>query len=114
MITDKILSSVKKISNRRVNEIFIPGGRGGTCTATEDDLINLFGLPAKVDDDKVTKKWLFLTPKGMAEVRDYWWNASNEWSIAGDGKMAVIWLIGYLNRKGLIANRKIGQTKIRG
>jgi hypothetical protein len=90
---------------------FISGGRAGTVRATKDQLVALFGEPQKLDnsDDKVKMRWVFRTPRGFVEVRDYWWNAADEWSIGaenGTGTFfkATRWIVRFMRSKGLVAH----------
>ena len=60
------------------------GGRAGTVTATRDQLTAAWGAgePQHYADEKVTVEWRFRSPNGQTvTVRDYWWNAADEWSV---------------------------------
>lgn len=83
-------------------------GRAGTCMATLADLRRAFGAPtyAGSDDGKVTAGWIFDTPRGPAEVRDYWWNAPDEMSIGAGSRKAAMWLARLLRRAGLPASSR--------
>jgi len=69
------------------------GWRIGTIVATEAELIQALGPPYDPGaDGKVTRAWMFHTPRGFVTVRDYWWNMPEEWSIGGTDPRAVRWL----------------------
>jgi hypothetical protein len=70
------------------------GGRSGTCLADEADLRRVFGTPVNPcdADGKVTKCWRFNTPRGTADLRDYWWNQPGEWSLSCKDQKSLIWL----------------------
>jgi hypothetical protein len=76
----------------------IGGGRIGTVKADQSRLVNLFGPPRPVrcSDGKVTKRWVFMTPRGLIEIRDYWWNRPNEWSLSAQDRKAGLWLRRFL------------------
>jgi hypothetical protein len=89
----------------------VMGGRVGTARATRTQLDVLLGLPsyrysADEGDGKVTIGWVFKTPRGPAEIRDYWWNGPTEWSIAAPNHKAGLWLAAYLRRLGLAASTR--------
>lgn len=78
---------------------FLTGAsRVGTVQASLSDLIAVLGEPTvpKSMDGKVTKVWVFDTPRGPAALRDYWWNAPNEWSIGAVDHRAARWLRRYI------------------
>jgi hypothetical protein len=101
------------------------GWRQGTCYADPLALYAQLGEPSHdwrgtvdtitdslghvhTDTPKVTLAWIFKTPRGNAEVRDYWWNATGEWSIAAQNTKAAMWLAKYLRTRGFVAStRKI-------
>lgn len=87
-------------------EPFIGGGRAGTVICPQKRLVQLFGQPQPVKcvDEKVTKRWVFQTPRGHASIRDYWWNGKDEWSIDGHTPKAARWLIRHLRTLWLPAN----------
>jgi hypothetical protein len=89
------------------DDVFIGGSRIGTVLADKAVLVNLFGPPRKVNcgDEKVTMQWVFETPRGTVEVRDYWWNAPNEWSIAAANYKAAQWVIRFMRSLNLKAHR---------
>lgn len=63
-----------------------------------------FGAPTDHGDgDKVTAEWHFNTPRGVAILRDYWWNGSEILSIASCGPGAARWLAAYLRTHGVRA-----------
>lgn len=72
------------------------GSRMGTATAEESRLCELFGPPFRVTGGKVTKRWIIKTPRGAVELRDYWWNAKNEWSIGSATESAARWAVRFL------------------
>lgn len=88
---------------------FIGGGRAGTVIADEQRLVRLFGKPQPVNspDEKVTKRWVFQTPKGFASIRDYWWNSKDEWSVDGESKKAAQYLRRFFKTLWLEANNKV-------
>jgi hypothetical protein len=104
-----------------------PGGRQGTALCALDFLVDHFGEPnvshgAYRDygqdpvegyfDSKITRRWIFDTPRGLAEVRDYWWNAEYEWSIAAEDRRAAMWLARELRRKGCMATTRAKQDML--
>ena len=79
--------------------------RKGTAICTLYELEELFGqCHTEGDMEKVTKEWHFETPRGRATIRDYWWNASTEQSIASSDWRACRWLIAFLRRHKITAN----------
>lgn len=61
------------------------GGRSGTAWISIAEFARRFGPHSAQWDDpdaKVKVVWTIDTPRGPCEVRDYWWNAENEMSIA--------------------------------
>ena len=82
------------------------GGRCGTAVASLTDLQSALGEPTYVGsyDDKVKMGWVFNTPRGPAEVRDYWWNGPREASIAAQSFKAARWLAAHLRTLGIIAS----------
>ena len=89
-----------------------PGGsRIGTAIIERPDIFSILGTPthdwrAEPMDEKVTLCWVFQTPRGPAEVRDYWWNASNEWSIAAQRPSAARFLAKHLRSLGIAASTR--------
>lgn len=85
---------------------FTGGGRTGTAHLTLDQCAEIFGPPHALDsnDGKVTQQWHFQTPRGPVTIRDYWWNATNEQSIASPDFKSALWLAAYLRRKGFAAH----------
>lgn len=69
------------------------GGRMGTAYGTKTALTKAFGRPnvKPSDDGRVTCGWRLMTPRGPIEIRDYWWNAKGEWSIAAGSWKAALW-----------------------
>jgi len=63
------------------------------------------------DGDKVHAEWYFMTPRGLVDVYDYWWNPKNVLSIGLrnckngiDGNInAARWLARYLREMGIKA-----------
>lgn len=98
-----------------LDDTWMGGSRVGTVRATKAELIAELGDPVLVDtaDGKVNYRWVFDTPRGLAEIRDYWWNQANEHTIAADcypgapGKhdRAGLWLARYLRQRGMKAGR---------
>jgi hypothetical protein len=56
------------------------------------------------DGEKVTAEWFFNTPRGVAILRDYWWNGASVLSIASAGPHAGRWLAAYLRTLGVRAH----------
>lgn len=85
----------------------VMGGRIGTAIASRAALFDALGRPTyntPSSDDKVTIGWIYQTPRGPAEIRDYWWNAETEWSIAAANRKAAMWLCRALRRAGIDAS----------
>lgn len=88
----------------------INSGRTGTVIAEKAKLIELFGQPLDVtgeDDGKVKMIWNISTPAGNVHMRDYWRNASDEWSLSAENNEANEQAIAFLQSKGLEANREM-------
>ncbi len=82
--------------------------RMGTAFCTLNDLEALFGqCHGEGDFEKVTKEWYFETPRGRVTIRDYWWNSPNIQSIASIEWRATRWMIAYLRRNKIKAERGI-------
>lgn len=87
--------------------------RMGTVNATLGDMVEVFGTPNDVtahEDGldgagKVFFEYNFMTPRGPVTVRDYWWNAADELSIAAANDMAALWLARFMRQNGLRAGR---------
>lgn len=79
--------------------------RMGTAHCTLEDLERLFGPKHRGDsgDEKVTATWYFETPRGAAQVGDYWWNRKDEQSIRAANRKAALWLARHLRRNGIPA-----------
>jgi hypothetical protein len=77
-------------------ETNVGASRMATVFADEHTLRTLFGMPVHPQpedvDSRVTKIWTFETPRGLANLRDYWWNRSDEWSVAARDRRAARWL----------------------
>lgn len=90
----------------------VMGGRSGSAVADFEKLCELFGNPEMFgkyrdyDKNKVTVAWTFSTPRGPVEIRDYWWNASGEWSIAAQSRKAAMWLCRKLRKMGVPASTR--------
>lgn len=86
------------------------GGRIGTAISPLNVLKEALGKPSYTDsvDGKVTIGWVFATPRGPAEIRDYWWNGPTEWSLASREPKAAMWLAKYLRGLGIKASTKNG------
>lgn len=86
------------------------GHRIGTAIANLDAICAALGDPTNDwrndtdGDGKVTLAWVFQTPRGRAELRDYWWNAKDEWSIAAQDRKSAMWLARFLRRMGIDAS----------
>lgn len=50
---------------------------------------------------KVSALWLFNTPRGVAELHDYWWNPVDVISINAEDHRATLWVHRYLDLLGL-------------
>lgn len=95
-----------------------PGGhRLGTALIERDKIFALLGKPThdwrgqEHDDGKVTIVWVFQTPRGQAELRDYWWNGQNEWSIAAQNIHAARFLAKHLRAIGAPASTRFNYAK---
>ena len=100
-----------KQSLRRQNEVPIKyrcGGRIGTISGmTLEDFAAKLGDPhdsvpreewrhyrdrSLLDGcGKVSASWFFMTPRGMVEVGDYWWNRKDELSIRAWDTRSMRW-----------------------
>ncbi len=88
----------------------VMGGRIGTSVATRAALVAALGAPSydtPSADEKVTIGWIYKTPRGPAELRDYWWNSASEWSVAAANRKAAMWLCRFLRRQGIQASTLI-------
>lgn len=83
------------------------GGRIGTIDASLDEFMERFGPPQqnnpKEPGTKVTACWTFATPRGYANVRDYWWNGPRELSMDAQTRKAGLWARAWLRAQGLRA-----------
>lgn len=78
---------------------FCGHGRGGTIKMTLDEFEAIAGEPHHTEvDDKVKRLWSIETPRGTAEVSDFWWNKPNELSIRGNWR-ACLWVARWARRK---------------
>jgi hypothetical protein len=94
----------------------VMGGRVATVYATAQALIDVLGPPSRVDttDQKVNYRWVVNTPRGPAEIRDYWWNRLDEHTIAAEtvpnnwtrGHKAALWVAAALRAQGIPAGRR--------
>lgn len=93
----------------------VMGGRCGTCLATLAQLDAALGEPTYIGsaDNKVTRGWIFKTPRGLAEVRDYWWNGAAEQSIAAQSFAAARWLAAHLRTLGFRAASGMAGDRLR-
>lgn len=84
------------------------GCRHGTALGLSSVLAAVLGQPDKVSsvDRKITTSWVFETPRGTAEVRDYRWNHPIEWTIAASSHKAAMYLARYLRQLGVPATTK--------
>lgn len=93
------------------------GFRVGTAMIDRAKIFSLLGEPQEdwrgQDhlDNKVTLMWYFDTPRGPAQVRDYWWNGKNEWTIAATNHKAGLHLARYLRRLGVPASTRFNYLK---
>ncbi len=93
----------------------ILGGRWGTAVASQEAVEAALGKPSYVigqprhypDGTKVTIGWVVNTPRGPATIRDYWWDAPIEWSLAAANQKAALWLAAFLRRKGIRASTRL-------
>jgi len=84
-------------------------GRFGTAFLTLEAMGRKFGDPHVQDfsEDgvdgagKVHAIWTIDTPRGIAEVRDYWWNPKDQLSIGADNKWAFLWAKNWLRCMGV-------------
>lgn len=111
----------------RSSDQFLWSSRMGTLVANTYDLVRIFGEPTydKIGEaengevnilkdlegnqwlnDRVTVGWLFHTPRGMFEVRDYWWNPKGTWSIAARNRKELLWALAYLKSLGFKPTRQ--------
>ena len=42
-------------------------------------------------DGKITAQWFFVTPRGLVEVSDYWWNPKTQLSVRCVDRRAMRW-----------------------
>ena len=90
---------------------FFNNHRIGTAKVHKSDLYRILGQPVKENwskegldgADKVHAIWEFTTPRGMATVKDYWWNGDDEWSISANSRKAGMWLASHLRNLGISA-----------
>lgn len=92
------------------------GSRLGTAVAEYRKVVELLGVPHNfgtyrdyengTGDSKVTVTWTVQTPRGLAELRDYWWNAETEWSIAAKSRKAAMYLARMLRSAGIPASTR--------
>lgn len=94
----RVLAMVKQVPHE-----WLPGSaRIGEVRANLGELRAAFGNPhdpSAGSDGKVTKVWTFETPRGKVHLRDYWWNAADEWSIGATSRKAAKWLERYVEAK---------------
>ena len=98
--------SLKCVRKKEGEAFHMKGGRTGTVYVTKEKLEELFGEPNWVyeegdGDGKVKYIYQFQTPRGIAHVRDYWWNPNDEHSIAASNNKANHWIKSYLRNHGL-------------
>ena len=90
------------------------GGRVGTITGlTLQDFARRFGDPHEVSpnglgvecddfqDGKITASWHFVTPRGIVEVGDYWWNKKDELSVRAGNLKALRWFARWARDRGM-------------
>lgn len=82
------------------------GGRCGTAHISLKEFASHFGEPhAKDVGGKVKAIWSIDTPRGPANVRDYWWNGERELTVSAGNAKAARWAIGWLRTHGIKACR---------
>ncbi len=93
----------------------VAGSRLGTAIIAPDAIVALLGPPTydwRSDEEaKVTLCWIFDTPRGPAEVRDYWWNTKGEWSIAAATIGAARFMAKHLRSLGVPASTRFNYAK---
>jgi len=85
------------------------GCRRGTVFETLDGFARKFGNPHVEDfsEDgldgagKVHAIWTVETPRGIVEVRDYWWNPKDQLSIGAPNGLAALWCRAWLRLHGV-------------
>lgn len=93
------------------------GFRQGTAMIDREAIFDLLGSPQEDWrekehlDNKVKLMWYFDTPRGPAQVRDYWWNGDNEWTIAATNHKAALHMARYLRRLGVPASTRFNYLK---
>jgi hypothetical protein len=108
------------INHVKVNGTYHPvhAGRVGTAISSLDEFEAKFGepditfKPEEGEDSngkhclitpKVTKLWTIATPRGRAQISDYWWNADKELSIRTENKKTLLWTLAWLRCNGVKA-----------
>lgn len=94
-----IAHAIRKASS----DAALAGGRWGTVSATRSEIVSALGNPSWECNggEKVTVSWAFFTPAGVAEVRDYWWNGPDEWSLCAVSEEAARMFVEFLSAAGL-------------
>jgi len=85
--------------------------RRGTCWMSIPSFSEKFGNPHEqnfTDDGldgagKVHVVWYINTPRGIVDIRDYWWNGKNELSIASGNNKSLRWAKYWLRIHGVKA-----------
>lgn len=87
-----------------------PGScRRGTVFATYKELKAVLGSPHEEDwseeaihgDGKVHFCWYIITPRGIVEIGDYWWNPKEKQSIRTAHNGAYWWIKGFFKLHGI-------------
>src|SRR5688572_19783565 len=103
---NRLLRHVSRATDTQSKTRPVGGGRVGTIAGlTLDDFAARFGAPHErapdgmgrafqtddFYDGKVTALWHFVTPRGVVEVGDYWWNRPDELSVRAADLRAMRW-----------------------
>ena len=58
---------------------------------------------------KVHVIWQIQTPRGIGEIRDYWWNPKEQLSICAPNRIVFLWIKGWLKAFGFRAESGNGK-----
>ena len=91
--------------------------RIGTAFESLESFARKFGDPHEADYSetgldgagKVHAIWDIDTPRGLAHIRDYWWNAQDQLSIAAADSRAFLWVKNWLRIHGVRAEGGCGK-----
>lgn len=75
----------------------------------QEEVTDIFGNKS-FDSPKVSVTWVFKSPRGYFEIRDYWWNPKGVWSIAAASDKAALWARSFARSLG----KANGSTRARG